>query len=169
MKTILGVIVDQIVITGERPRFDILWQEISTISRPILLFVLLYCYCYCWPNCHHWWETKIWYIAARNVNFFLPHSSFCSCPGKCYLITKGKADIMIKFRFFTSCFGDILIRMFSFFTPLKIHLSVITSVPEKLEPKIPFYLLLSCYRCCWTIIYYHLRCITIIISSVAGR
>ena len=106
---------------------------------------------------------------GKKCQLFLASFFFLFLPGKCYLITKGKADIMIKFRFFTSCFGDILIRMFSFFTPLKIHLSVITSVPEKLEPKIPFYLLLSCYRCCWTIIYYHLRCITIIISSVAGR
>ena len=39
MKTILGVIVDQIVITGERPRFDMLWQEISTISRPSCFFI----------------------------------------------------------------------------------------------------------------------------------
>ena len=66
LEIILGVNVDQIVITGERPRFDILRQEIPT---------------------------------------FLPRPSFCSCPGKCYLIKKGGADIMIKFGFFTSFSG----------------------------------------------------------------
>ena len=53
---------------------------------------------------------------------------------------------------------------------VKIHLSNgKTSVLEKLEPKIPFYLLLSCYRCCRTIICYQRCAIIIIITSGAGH